>query len=316
MKRSGRRKSKKRSKRPKKRSVRRQSKKRSKRPRKRSTRRQSKKRSKRPAPRKRSVRRKSKKCSKRPRKRSVRRKSKKRSKRPRKRSTRRQSKKRSKRPAPRKRSVRRKSKKCSKRPRKRSVRRKSKKRSKRQRKRSSFPKSQEIRIRINKLDLQYLEIPAEDSHSLLAIEEAEFREAYVIYLWGEIFKLSSSAGMGSRKGRNEMEVFGEEIDKNIKFLDKMTVEGVIGFEELKEDYGDRPTGDQIYSYIVTQTLAEVKVKDIQDLDADQNPCVTKCRLNRKGVCGCTLIETNQWSQCNSQDCPQRTWTEWWEASGS
>ena len=153
-----------------------------------------------------------------------------------------------------------------------------------------------------------------DSEITTRVENIKYPDKeYVVKVWKELYKFASSAGIGtSRKGIEYLTVFGESTDENIKFLDNLTTVGDLRFDELKQIYGNKITGDEIYLYIVEQKTINGDLDRIKGLDKHGLPCITKCKVDM-GKCVCTREDTMQQSDCNPSDCglSTRTWRNLW-----
>ena len=153
-----------------------------------------------------------------------------------------------------------------------------------------------------------------DSDIVKRVENIKYSDkAYVVKVWKELYTFASSVGIGtSRQGKDTLTVFGESTDENIKFLDNLNTIGDSHFDILKEIYGNKITGDEIYLYIVDEKSNKGDLERIKGADKYGHPCINKCQL-KEGTCICTREDTMQASACNPSECglSTRTWRNLW-----
>ena len=142
-----------------------------------------------------------------------------------------------------------------------------------------------------------------DSEIEKRLENIKYEDkSYVIKLWKELYTFASSAGIGtSRQGKDTLTVFGDSTDTNIKFLDNLNTVGDSRFDALKEIYGNKITGDEIYLYIVQEKSDIGDIERIKGSDKMGHPCINKCKL-KEGKCVCTREDTMESSDCNPSEC--------------
>ena len=149
---------------------------------------------------------------------------------------------------------------------------------------SGFPTDTEIMTRITNLNLDYPD------------------KNYIAKVWKELYQFATSAGVGtSREGTDVLQVFGDSTDVNVKFLDQIDFDGEPYFQELKEIYGDKITGDEVYLFIVQKKSDMGDIERIRATDKFGRGCITKCAMV-SGKCVCTLEDTMEYSECNPREC--------------
>lgn len=147
-----------------------------------------------------------------------------------------------------------------------------------------FPAQQQIMNRITNLNLNYSD------------------KNYITKVWKELYEFATTAGVGtSRQGIDVLQVFGDSTDINLKFLDQLNFEGDSYFQELKEIYGDKITGDEVYLFIVQKKTDIGDIERIRATDKMGRGCITPCGMVY-GKCVCTRDETMQYSECNPSEC--------------
>lgn len=142
-----------------------------------------------------------------------------------------------------------------------------------------------------------------DSDITKRIKNIKYEDkSYVINIWKELYTFASSVGVGtSRHGKDNITVFGDSTDENIKFLDNLNIIGDSHFDELKKIYGNKITGDEIYLYIVQEKTDIGDIDRIKGSDKQGHPCINNCKL-KNGKCVCTREDTMQPSDCKPSDC--------------
>lgn len=153
-----------------------------------------------------------------------------------------------------------------------------------------------------------------DSDISKRVENIKYPDkTYVVKVWKELYNFASLAGIGtSRQGKDTLTVFGESTDENIKFLDNLNTVGEYRFDELKQIYGNKITGDEIYLYIVEEKTTKGDLDRIKGADKHGHPCISKCKVDM-GKCVCNREDTFQQSECNPSECglSTRTWRNLW-----
>ena len=110
------------------------------------------------------------------------------------------------------------------------------------------------------------------------IEYFDYDQNFVMYVWKTLYNYAKDAGVGLRKGATPYMVFSPDIIKKLKVLDSLNPLGDVYFSELKEEYGNKPTAEQIILFYGTIKESEAKVQEIKHLDKNNRPCETPCNL--------------------------------------
>jgi len=122
-------------------------------------------------------------------------------------------------------------------------------------------------------------------------------------LWKIAFKQATQAGRGkSRIDLDDLDVFGKSIDSQIQFLDTLDIISAEPyFNVLVDIYGNNPTSDQIYEFILIQKSERSDIQSIVGTDKKGRPCSNRCKMYGN-KCYCRLFENDEFSECKSSEC--------------